>query len=197
LKIENWDLKIVIRKIMDDNHTENKQKINFKNERKHLGAFVFLLAVIISIGLDQITKHLAFTSSFGDFLNGLGPFFGKQLFLNQNFAFSLPLPLWLMYVCYALVLGAIILFLKKHWKEQGDLQLVAWGIITGSALSNIIERIINGHVRDFVRINTGIFNVADFLIIIGIFILLFYYPDSDNLLTRMTRLIKIDKNKLQ
>ena len=53
----------------------------------------------------------------------------------------------------------------------------AWMLIFAGAASNIGERILLGYVRDFIYITfykwTGVYNAADFYILIGIVILLF------------------------
>ena len=53
---------------------------------------------------------------------------------------------------------------------------LAWALVLAGGASNIIERIIMGSVRDFIYIHwrnlTGIYNLADFYIIVGVLVLL-------------------------
>jgi signal peptidase II len=56
-------------------------------------------------------------------------------------------------------------------------QQIAFGLIIGGGLSNIYDRIVAGKVVDFMNIGigglrTGIFNVADNAIMIGLFLML-------------------------
>jgi len=100
----------------------------------------------------------------------------KNPFLNGNFAFSLPLPTWLIYLVYALVLCFAATYLFRQRRQMGVWQGIGWLLIWAGAFSNIGERIVLGHVRDFIYITlfgqTGIYNLADGYILLGIIILL-------------------------
>ena len=117
---------------------------------------VFFLLILV----DQVLKGLA-----------------KDTFLNQNFAFSLPLPAWLMYAVYAGVLCVSGNYLIKHHRQLSLWQQAGWLLIWAGAFSNIGERIVLGHVRDFIYITlfglTGIYNLADGYILLGIAVLFF------------------------
>ncbi len=117
---------------------------------------VFFLLILV----DQVLKGLA-----------------KDIFLNQNFAFSLPLPAWLMYAVYAGVLCVSGNYLIKHHRQLSLWQQAGWLLIWAGAFSNIGERIVLGHVRDFIYITlfglTGIYNLADGYILLGIAVLFF------------------------
>ena len=57
--------------------------------------------------------------------------------------------------------------------------VVAWGVVLSGGLGNLVDRIINdGRVIDFMNIGigslrTGIFNVADVCITVGVVVLVF------------------------
>jgi lipoprotein signal peptidase len=59
-------------------------------------------------------------------------------------------------------------------------------LILAGAVSNVGERTIFGFVRDWVYIYTGVFNLADGYIILGIIILFFY-----SLMTKTTEMTKL------
>lgn len=124
-----------------------------------LGSFFFLAIFCAAIVADQLSKHLA-----------------KNLFLNKNFAFSLPLPVWLMYAIYILVLGGMAYYARGRFRSFIFAVKLAWVLIFAGALCNIVERIFLGYVRDFIYITfyhwVGIYNLADFFIIAGVIILL-------------------------
>jgi signal peptidase II len=153
---------------------ETKDKnISIKNERASSASFVFRSAIFIAlVGIDQLTKYLAFQGSFGNFLNALKPSIKKFHYFNHNFAFSLPVPVGLMYLIYAAILFAIIRYLVKNWISISSSAKTAWLLIMAGAISNIGERILLGYVRDFVYILSGIFNLADGYIIAGVAMLL-------------------------
>jgi len=94
---------------------------------------------------------------------------------NYNIAFSLPLPAILIII---LVILALI-FLSYIWwvnLQTGDLKiLTATSLIIIGALSNLIDRLIFSYVIDYINIFIWpIFNLADVMIVIGIFIYLFH-----------------------
>lgn len=95
------------------------------------------------------------------------------IFYNHNFAFSLPLPVPLMFILYLAILLTVSLYLYKSFYKIDNWQRSAWIMILGAGLSNVVERILRGSVTDFIFILNGVFNVADFIIILGLLILLF------------------------
>jgi lipoprotein signal peptidase len=62
--------------------------------------------------------------------------------------------------------------LKFQWGALTRLSRFAWALIVAGAVSNIGERLLLGSVRDYIRLSTGIFNLADGYILMGMFILL-------------------------
>ena len=144
-------------------NSEENKNTKKQNESKKLWPFVFLLLALVVA--DLLTKH-----------------FAGHIFKNSQFAFSLPLPLWLIYIIYAVVLSSIGYYVYKHNSGFGLYAKMAWVLIFAGALCNILERIALGFVRDFIYISlgpwTGVYNLADFYIILGIIILLFLPKDQ-------------------
>ena len=114
---------------------------------------------IIFIGIDQVTKLVATR-------------FGWSIFLNDQFAFSLPVPVFLMYTIYVAILVGMSVYVYRTWERFANIQKLAWVFVYSGGVSNIIERVILGHVRDFIPISSGILNVADFFILFGLVLLL-------------------------
>ena len=115
------------------------------------------------VAADQYTKFLA-----------------RNVFLNNRFAFSLPVPVWVMYGIYAAVLcGSVAYFLSRR-KNLGLWPRLAWVLIWAGALSNVGERLVLGYVRDWFYILNGVFNLADGFIILGMLILLVQHNPADN-----------------
>jgi lipoprotein signal peptidase len=130
-----------------------------KDGRLNKESFVFLFVILIIA--DQLIKYFI-------------P--DEKYFLNHNFAFSLPVPGYLMYLVYFFILGGIGHYLFKNFYQLDRISKIAWSMILAGAASNIGERIALGYVRDFIYINlhnwTGIYNVADGYIIVGVVILI-------------------------
>lgn len=141
---------------------------------KFINHFSFLfLALVLA---DQVTKQ-AFVWEPGCFEGSwLGSLICIIPFRNYYFAFSLPLPFWVMYGIYALILVGMFLYLYQFWNSFPWYQKQAWVLIVAGAVSNIGERIIFGYVQDFIYIYGGaIINLADVYIIMGLLSLLFYH----------------------
>ena len=148
-----------------------KISVILKFKMKNKGLLFFVLAILL-IFIDQITKALAYTSGFGNFLSALRPIIGKELFPNSNFAFSIPLPHLLIYSIYVLLLAGLI-FWYTNLKNKTFLLSLGLTLILAGALSNIGDRLFLGYVRDFIYIFWGnVFNLADLYIIAGIILLL-------------------------
>ncbi|MHB8870892.1 MAG: signal peptidase II [Candidatus Doudnabacteria bacterium] len=129
-------------------------------KEKIIYSFLFFL----SFFLDQATKHFVFKKQ------------SALIFKNENFAFSLRIPTPLMYLTYIVLLTLLTnWFVKKQ--NKNILDKFGFVLILSGAVSNISERLFNGFVIDFIHIHTGVFNLADFFIMLGI-ILLFFSKDE-------------------
>jgi len=131
--------------------------LDLKNASRGWFWSVFLFAIFVET--DQLAKTHA-----------------PNIFKNNAFAFSLPLPGWLMYLTYAAVLSGMVYYCARNYHDFNFLSRLAWILIFSGAFSNIIESMVLGYVRDFIYITfrglTGVYNLADGFIIIGVIILL-------------------------
>ncbi len=138
------------------------------------------LALVIVI-LDQISKQAILASlSYGERLAVIPGFFNLTLAFNPGAAFSFLADAggWQRHFFTALALGVsagIVYMLKKHLAEtRFCLQL---SLILGGAIGNVIDRIIYGHVVDFIQVYYQdwyypAFNVADSAICAGVILML-------------------------
>ncbi|MCK6621610.1 MAG: signal peptidase II [Calditrichia bacterium] len=148
---------------------------------------LFVLTILFScIVLDQFTKKIAVENlKSSPSISYLGDFFRFQYAENTGamlgFGSELPelLRFWLLTVLVGvllLVLLGFLLFSPKLTFAQG----LALSLICGGGVSNFIDRMLNdGRVVDFMNmgigwLRTGIFNVADVLIMIGLGLILLY-----------------------
>jgi len=123
--------------------------------------------------IDQTVKYAAVT-------------YGR-IFRNYLFAFSVPLPAPVMYLVYAVILAVITWHVMTKHQTFTDMEKVGWTLVIAGSVSNIGERLINGYVKDFIYLLNGVFNVADFYILLGI-ILLFVTrrrPKQENILGKV------------
>ena len=76
-----------------------------------------------------------------------------------------------------LIIGYLIYYITKN-KINNKVEIFAFSLIIGGSLGNLIDRLIRGYVVDFISVkifdyNFPVFNMADSLICIGVFLLLF------------------------
>lgn len=144
---------------------------------------LLILGVGLLVALDQLTKWIARGplqeqgpfSYFGDWLRfeyveNSGAFLSLGAnwpdFLRKG-AFQLGVVLTLGYISWLLY--------KKHWDARAR-----WGLalVWAGGFGNLIDRVWKDSVTDFVVLGqgwfrTGVFNVADFVIVVGLLFVLF------------------------
>jgi len=122
-----------------------------------VGKYRWVVAAFVLIGLDQVSKCWASQS--------------LSIFRNYEFAFSTPVPEPVMYLIYGVVLGLIGWYVWTHYSRLTAIESFAWTLIIAGAVSNIGERLLVGYVKDFIYLFSGVFNFADFYILMGIVLL--------------------------
>ncbi len=103
-------------------------------------------------------------------------FWDWELALNDGAAFS---NLRGSQVLLSLIaIGALVMLtvMARRTKPEQRIQRIAYAMIAGGALGNLIDRVRDGAVTDFVRWKAGshewpIFNVADVALVIGVALL--------------------------
>ncbi len=102
----------------------------------------------------------------------------KGAFLGMGSDMNPTLRLIFLLILPTIVLGYVIYYIIKT-KELDRLSLVAFCCIVGGGVANVFDRIVFGQVTDFFFIDlggvfrTGIFNVADLSVTMGMVMLLF------------------------
>lgn len=141
--------------------------------KRHGYAWLWLSAVVLT--LDQISKLAIIRTIDLHQVIVLTPFFNLVHVLNPGAAFGLlaDQPGWqrTFFIVIALVASGVILYLMRQTAGQTRFNL-ALALILGGAIGNAIDRILYGHVIDFLDIHVAgwhwpAFNVADFAISIG------------------------------
>jgi signal peptidase II len=143
-----------------------------------LGTYAFLFVVAgILVALDQWTKSLVRNNlamgtmwSPWDWLmpyarivhwSNTGVAFG--MFQNQNELFAL----------LAFIVSIVIIYYFPRVSPNDWIIRLALGIQLGGAVGNLIDRVLIGHVTDFVSVGSfAVFNVADASITVGVIVLL-------------------------
>ena len=138
---------------------------------------IIILSLIFLI-IDQITKILVIKIlPLSGSIEIIKNFFYIIPTNNTGAAFSILLGKRIFLIVVAILIIGILLYYIKKNKVDGKLNIIAFSLIIGGSLGNLIDRIVRGYVVDFISIKLGsynfpIFNVADTLIGVGVFLLL-------------------------
>jgi signal peptidase II len=143
--------------------------------RRDTSIWPWLGIALLIVLLDQLTKTvIARSFQLGD-VRTITPFFDIVRAHNSGAAFSFLAGAGGWQRWFFIGLGAaaavfIVWMLKRH----GGQRLFAWALalILGGAVGNVIDRILHGHVIDFIQVHYGrsyfpAFNVADSAISVG------------------------------
>lgn len=130
-----------------------------------VGGFLFLA--------DQIFKYFARVNQ--DFSYYIWrPWLGWELFLNDGIAFSLPFPDWLIILITPVLLLLLIAWSKEPFgsaqgkKKRNKLFYFGVALIISGAVSNFVDRVLWGATIDYLRVLTGVINLADVGIVVGV-----------------------------
>jgi signal peptidase II len=148
---------------------------------------IHMISVIclMIIGIDQGTKWYAseylpkfeMTSYWSDILR-IGYAENTGAFLGLGSGMSDSAKFWIFVCAVGLILSSLLIYILKT-KTQTAYGLSSLMLIFSGGISNFFDRAVNnGAVIDFLNIGigslrTGIFNVADMAIMLGVFLLLF------------------------
>ena len=120
--------------------------------------------------LDQVLKYFARLNpdfSFYVWNNWLG----WEYLENLGVAFSLPMPNWILILATPLILLGLFIFLYRK-KSKTNLFYLSLFLIIAGAISNYIDRVLFEVTIDYLRILTGVINLADVMIVVGVGLLL-------------------------
>ena len=139
--------------------------------------YMIYLIVISVVALDLITKQIFNDCNFS-IINGVLSFTSSK---NTGSAFSFFSDSTLFLTIFSAVFLIVIILIDKLFKFKGNLYKTSYALIISGAIGNLVDRILFGYVRDFIRLDffdfTGIntvFNVADIAIVAGITLMIIY-----------------------
>lgn len=138
---------------------------------------IIILSIIFLI-VDQITKILVVNSLVpGENIEIIKNIFSIIYTNNTGAAFSILLGKRIFLIVVAVLIIGVLLYYIKRNKIEKKIDIIALSFVIGGSIGNLIDRIVRGYVIDFISIKLGnynfpIFNVADILIVIGVFLLL-------------------------
>jgi signal peptidase II len=151
----------------------------FRNRNFRISLVNTLVIAAVAIGvlwLDQYTKHLVIRAFLPGESRFVIPHFLKWTY-ERNFhgAFGLFGSNAVLLIAMAIVVLVLFWYSFRESAARSRLVRIAFGMIVGGAIGNIVDRLHYGYVIDFVdfyRIWPNIFNVADSCITVGVALLL-------------------------
>ncbi len=137
------------------------------------------IIVLLAVGLDQLTKYIVVQNMFQSSAEFIPGVVGFSYCENTGAAFSMlnNSTLFLSIisaVMFAILIYVMVMFRKKKapWQVNACLAMIA-----GGAVGNLIDRVFQGYVVDFIELQFmefAIFNVADCFVCVGVALLIAY-----------------------
>lgn len=147
--------------------------------RRTAGASLLLVAALALLA-DQVSKHwvqdhFRFSDEFASAQIVVPDWLSLTYIKNKGAAFGILPNETLLFVLIALVVVGVIVAYFRFLPANRPWLKLSLGLQLGGALGNLIDRLRQGYVVDFVSIKTlPIFNVADSCIVVGVLILAYY-----------------------
>jgi len=134
-----------------------------------------LVTASLVIALDQVSKFLVRDNmTLGQSIPEEG-FFRITHITNAGGSWGILVnTTFLTIATVVVVVAAVVLYLRYPLVRRTPVR-VAMGLLIGGAIGNIIDRLSQGHVTDFIDVGAWpVFNVADCAIVIGVIIIALY-----------------------
>lgn len=133
---------------------------------------LFWITAGITLVLDRAAKYLVTTRmSIGQSIPIIKDFFHLTYIENSGAAFGMLANRTWFFILVSFVIIGIVLYQVNTIARNNTWMLLAFGLITGGAAGNLIDRIRTGLVidfLDFLGIWPYIFNVADIAVVMGV-----------------------------
>lgn len=144
-----------------------RHTVTFKIVKPYIIPIVFSGVFLF---FDQLFKYFART--YPDYTYYLWqPWLGWEYFPNYGIAFSLPFPNTLLIILTPIIILVLFFFLAKQ-KKPALFVILGISMIIAGAISNLIDRILFSSTTDYLRLFTGVINIADIIIVSGAGLLL-------------------------
>ena len=133
-------------------------------------------AAVLTIGADQLSKAWAVSSlALGESMQpipALAPYFQLTRSMNTGAAFGILSQAGNLLLALAFAIIAAMLWQIRKAESDARWLPLATGIVVGGALGNVIDRLAQGHVVDFIHYQipnliSNVSNLADHAIVLG------------------------------
>mgnify|MGYP002860695027 CR=1 FL=1 len=134
-----------------------------------------IIAIIILI-IDQVTKIIA-NNTLTKQLVLIPNFFNLTLYHNDGVAWSMLSSHQLLIIIITLI-AMIVIYRFMYCFKNNTRNNIAFGLLLGGLSGNLLDRLIEGSVTDFLdfiifKYDFPVFNIADIAIVIGVMLLIY------------------------
>lgn len=138
---------------------------------------MILILSLIFLIVDQISKILVVKFLDLNSVTVIKNFFYLTYTNNTGAAFSILTDKRIFLVLVGIIIIILLIYYLKKHQIKNTINKIAFALVIGGSIGNLIDRIIRGSVVDFIDIkifsyNFPIFNLADTFITIGVLLLL-------------------------
>lgn len=140
-----------------------------------------LLVIGATVAVDQLSKQWALSALPEGQVIDLLPILSLYRVNNPGIAFSFLADLGgLPLILVTIAITAVVLAFWITGKDGGRPAALGYALIVGGALGNLVDRLLHGHVIDFLLLHFGtrtlfVFNLADAALTLGPAILILVY----------------------
>ena len=137
--------------------------------QKYAGLFIIAGAIVV---IDQLTKHIVRSNI------PMGQVFHPELWLSQyarivhwyntGVTGGLFQNMNTVHIVLNMIIAGVLIFIYSRTPTDEKLTRLALAMMLGGGVGNIIDRLLQGHVTDFLSVgNFPVFNVADSCVSMG------------------------------
>ena len=137
--------------------------------------FAVSIALIASV-LDQLIKFVVkHNVGINDSIPIVKDILHITYITNTGSAFGLFKDLNLLFIFVSIAVIIFLAYFLKNIKEESKLEYVFFGLLLGGIIGNLMDRLMLGHVIDFIDFRIWpVFNLADSFVTISVIGLIFY-----------------------
>ncbi len=141
--------------------------------------FLAILTVFLIIFFDRITKiFFSDLLSYGESIPVVLNILHMTMVHNTGIAFGLFKDQGITFIVIPIVAVFLLIFNMYYYKQNNEalsrVYVVAFSLILGGAIGNLVDRILYGYVIDFIDFRVWpVFNIADSAITIGAILIAF------------------------
>jgi signal peptidase II len=142
---------------------------------------LFSIAAVIAFILDQLSKYFVrINLSYGESAPAIDGLFHFEHVHNYGAAWGVFSGQQIPLILFTVFVTGFILFSAREITSHGKLPSIGFGMILGGALGNLVDRIWQGYVTDFIDLDTPfriietfpVFNIADSALTVGVVLML-------------------------